>query len=189
MLTLLFLRSVMFPCFFFNKTLLEICLKLLMKSFWYFPLTNCNFLRYKNLRIFYYSIMILITFKCFNTILIICYCSIINISESRNASFVLWNFNFLLLFSELPTMILRYKVWLARNHMFSLMKFGMKYSRSLFEVFKKLQKTNSVNLSQISLISMWLLVQTSRILVFQNATERMLLWAVWLCLFKTFSCI
>ena len=160
-----------------------------MRSFWYFPLTNCNFLRYKNLRIFYYSIMILITFECFNTILIICYCSIINISESRNASFVLWNFNFLLLFSELPTMILRYKVWLARNHMFSLMKFGMKYSRSLFEVFKKLQKTNSVNLSQISLISMWLLVQTSRILVFQNATERMLLWAVWLCLFKTFSCI
>ena len=78
--TIVFMIGDVLVFFSLTKHCLKICLESLMASFWYFPLTNCNFLPYKNLWIFHYSIMILITFECFDTILIICYCSIINIS-------------------------------------------------------------------------------------------------------------
>ena len=79
-------------------------------------------------------------------------------------------------------------MWLARNHMFireiwgeftSFIFWNFEVSLVWFERFQNFKKMNSVNLSQISLLNMWLLYQFK--FVFHNCEKYNVLWAGKIC--------
>ena len=76
--------------------------------------------------------------------------------------FIKFNWYWLIVFCVILTLVCSSRachLWLTRNHMF-IREIWKNLPRSLFEILKSqsFKKVNSVNLSQISHLNMWLLV-------------------------------